>query len=238
MKDLLFSASLAASNSQRGGNRFHSEYYIFIHTAIKVCLRFCILPKLSQCSSVLHCDVNHVFCTRKAKIVLMIFCGKKSCYGCFFFSFFPILVKFGFLFFCFLSHTYSPDSWYIVVMLFRVNGKKKQMKQKRSLYSGSEAQSCSVNCRPHVALFRCVCACVCVCARVWKGGMGGRAEILRVGVFVLKKHVFLRVKTQKKVCMCSCLYARVSCACVCTVCLCTESVLAFSMPSELGITVW
>lgn len=35
VKDLLFSASLAASNSQRRGNRSHSEYYIFIHTAIK-----------------------------------------------------------------------------------------------------------------------------------------------------------------------------------------------------------
>lgn len=59
---------------------------------------------------------------------------------------------------------------YVVVTLFQVNGKKKEMKQKRralfsvnSVYKWSEVQSCSVNCQPHVALFQCVCVCVWTC---------------------------------------------------------------------------
>lgn len=44
-------------------------------------------------------------------------------------------------------------------------------------------------------------------------------------------------------CVCVCMHAPRSvfvctCACICAVCLCTESVLQYSMPSELGITVW
>ena len=34
-KDLLFSASHAASNSHKGEIKLHREYYIFIHTVIK-----------------------------------------------------------------------------------------------------------------------------------------------------------------------------------------------------------
>lgn len=50
-------------------------------------------------------------------------------------------------------------------------------------------------------------------------------------------NVLLWVKRGGGKCISVCSYARVH-ACVCTVCSCTESVLAFSMPSELGITVW
>lgn len=73
-------------------------------------------------------------------------------------------------------------------MLFQVKENEKERGERNSLRTGSEARSCSVNRRPHVALIRCVCAVsVCVCVHVYvpqKGEGGGGGGELSVGMFV------------------------------------------------------
>lgn len=155
----------------------------------------CILPKLSHCLSVLHCTVNHAsfffffFVHTKAKYYWLF--SWNCCYGGLIFRFFFYLACFSLFCFSFnhildSTDAYSSCSRYVVVMLFQVNGKKKEEKGgvilNKSVYNGSEARSCSVNLRPHVALIRCVCMCVCVCTCMCP--RKGKEKKLRVGVFV------------------------------------------------------
>lgn len=112
---------------------------------------------------------------------------------------------------------------------------KEEMMQKRTweilssecVLMGSEARSCSVNRRLHVAI---VSVRVSVCVHVYVKEKAQCRCVCVTGVIVCKKGGGGGA--------CMCLLFVCTCACVCTVCSCTESVLAFSMPSELGITVW
>lgn len=144
MKDLLFSACLLVKKGEIDNT---VNIFLYILQFKNICLRFCVLPGLSHCSSALHCAVSFIY---------IIFCihdfHDTAAIGCFFF-FFLISVMFSTL----MKHCNDA-----------VSGKwqKKESKQKRregSLYSGTQAQSCSVNCRPHVALIQCVYMCVNVC---------------------------------------------------------------------------
>ena len=102
-----------------------------------------------------------------------------------------------------------------------------------SICKGSAARSCSVNRRPHVALIQCVCTCVCTCMCPRYEGRGGGAQCVCV------KYVIVDLKKKKKKCVCVPVCMHVCCARAYVAYVsCTESVLAFSMPSELGITVW